>query len=439
LRVPVLVAGMADLDIQRGCSFMMRRVVVTGLGALTPVGNDVPTYWQALCAGTSGIGPITAFDVSAYSCRLAGEIKNFDCSNLIEAKEARRTDRVILFSIVAAAEALRDSGLKLDEVDLTRVGTIVGSGIGGIRTLEDEHTKLVQRGPDRVSPFLIPMMISDMCSGMVSIKFGLKGPNYSVVSACASGAHAIGDAWLMIRAGMMDVAVTGGSEATVSPISLAGFCNMKALSTRNELGPKASCPFDKKRDGFVMGEGAGVVVLESLEHAQKRGARIIAELVGYGASGDAYHLSHPAPGGEGAARAMKMALATAGLEASSIDYINAHGTSTPLNDKYESAAISSVMGEYASKVKISSTKSMTGHLLGASGAIEFIAGALAIRDGIIPPTINYEDPDPDCPLDYTPNTALRMPVRYVLSNNLGFGGHNASLLLAKYDEAQVGA
>ncbi len=418
---------------------MARRVVITGMGALTPVGNDVPSYWRALCAGESGIGPITAFDVSEYPCRLAGEVKGYDCSNLMDAKEARRTDRVILLAVGAADEAIRDSGLTLGSEDPARIGTIIGSGIGGIRTLEDEHTKLVQRGPSRVSPFLIPMMISDMSSGMVSMKYGLKGPNYSVVSACASGAHAIGDAWLMIRAGMMDAAVTGGAEATVSPISLAGFCNMKALSTRNEAGTKASCPFDRKRDGFVMAEGAGVVVLESLEHAQKRGARIYAELLGYGATGDAYHLSHPAPDGEGAARAMRMALDVAGCTPGDIDYINAHGTSTPLNDKYESMAIAEVFGESLDTVRISSTKSMTGHLLGASGGIEFIASVLAIRDGVVPPTINYEDPDPECPLNYTPNAAVRCAVRRAMSNNLGFGGHNASLLLGRYEEAQVGA
>jgi 3-oxoacyl-[acyl-carrier-protein] synthase II len=300
-------------------------------------------------------------------------------------------------------------------------------------TLENEHRKMVERGPDRVSPFLIPMMIADMPSGMVSMKWGLKGPNYAVVSACASGAHAIGDSWLAIKAGMMDVAVTGGSEASITPVAFAGFCNMKALSTRNEAGVKASCPFDKKRDGFVMGEGSGIVVLESLEHARARGATILAELVGYGATGDAYHLSHPAPDGEGAARAMQASLRTAGITAADVDYINAHGTSTPLNDKYESMAIATVYGEYARSVNISSTKSMTGHLLGASGGIEFIASVMAVRDDVIPPTINYEDPDPECPLNYTPNTAVKRRVRYAQSNSFGFGGHNASLIVGKYE------
>jgi len=412
---------------------MSRRVVVTGMGAVTPLGNDVGSYWDALCAGRSGLGPITALDVSDYPCKIAGEVKDLDYSGLIDPKEARRTDRVILLALCAAHEALTSSGILEGDVDRTRIATIIGSGIGGIKTLEDEHTKLVTRGPARVSPFLIPMMISDMSSGMVSMKFGLKGPNYCVVSACASGAHALGDAWLGIKAGMMDAAVAGGSEATITPVSLAGFCNMKALSTRNDTPEKASCPFDKKRDGFVMGEGAGIMVLESLEHAQARGARILAELVGYGASGDAYHLSHPAPDGEGAVRAMQMALRSAQLEPEAVDYLNAHGTSTQLNDKYESAAVKQVYGEYAHTVAISSTKSMTGHLLGASGAIEFIAATMAIRNGIVPPTINYEDPDPECPLSYTPNEAVRRTVRYAQSNSFGFGGHNASLVIGKYE------
>jgi 3-oxoacyl-[acyl-carrier-protein] synthase II len=402
---------------------------------VTPVGNDVDTYWKALCDGVSGTDRITAFDVSAYQSQVAGEVKAFDCSGVVDPKEARRTDRVILFALSAADMALRDSAVDLEKQDRTQWATIIGSGIGGLATLEEEHTKLVGRGPSRVSPFLIPMMICDMSSGMVSMKYGLKGPNYSVVSACASGGHAIGDAWLLIRAGLADAAVAGGSEATITPLSLAGFCNMKALSTRNDEPRKASCPFDKKRSGFVMAEGAGVLVLESLEHAQERGAKIYAELLGYGTTGDAYHLSHPAPEGEGAVRAMQMAIRTAGLTPADIDYINAHGTSTPLNDKYESTAMMNVFGEHAQTVAISSTKSMTGHLLGASGAIECIASILAMRDGIIPPTINYEDPDPECPLNYTPNKAVKRSVRYALSNSFGFGGHNASLLLGTYEGA----
>jgi 3-oxoacyl-[acyl-carrier-protein] synthase II len=414
---------------------MSQRVVVTGMGALTPVGSDVQTFWSALCSGSSGIGRVTLFDASKFASQIVGEVKDFDPSKYVDAKEARRTDRVILLALGAATMAVQDSGLDLAQEDLDRIGTIIGSGIGGLKTLEDENAKLIARGPDRVSPFLIPMMISDMSAGRVSIQYGFKGPNYAVVSACASGGHAIGDAYLMIRAGMMDVAVTGGSEATVTPLAFAGFCNMKAMSTRNDNPAKASSPFDKKRDGFVLGEGSGIVVLESLEHALKRKARIYGELVGYGATGDAYHISAPDPTGYGACRAMQMAIRSAGITPSQVDYINAHGTSTPLNDKTESMAIGAAFGEHASKVSISSTKSMTGHLLGASGAIEFIASLLAVRDGIVPPTINYEDPDPDCPLNYTPNKAVRKNITYALSNSFGFGGHNACLLVRKYEAA----
>jgi len=414
---------------------MSTRVVITGMGAITPIGNNIDTYWSSLCAGTSGLGPITLVDTEKFPAKIAGEVKGFDPSSVADLKEARRTDRVILLALAAARMAVEHGKLDISSLDLDRVGTIIGSGIGGLRTLEDEHTKLVQRGPGRVSPFLIPMMISDMSAGRVSMEYGFKGPNYAVVSACASGAHAIGDAYLMIKAGMMDVCLTGGSEAPVTPLSLAGFSNMKALSTRNETPEKASSPFDKKRDGFVMGEGAGILVLESLEHAQKRNAPIFAELVGYGATGDAHHLSHPAPEGEGAQRAMKMALSCAGITPKEVDYINAHGTSTPLNDKYESAAIARVFGEHAHSVAISSTKSMTGHLLGASGAIECIASIFATIHNIIPPTINYEDPDEECPLNYTPNKAEKRTVTYAQSNSFGFGGHNASLIVKKYEAA----
>jgi 3-oxoacyl-[acyl-carrier-protein] synthase II len=415
---------------------MVQRVVITGCGAVTPVGNDVDTFWNALATGVSGIGPIQAFDVSAYPTRIAGEVKNFDPGLYLDPKEARRTDRVILFAVAASTMAVKHAGLDPSREDLTRCGVIIGSGIGGLRTLEDEHSKLIAKGPSRVSPFLIPMMISDMAAGMVAINCGgFKGPNYSVVSACASGAHAIGDSFVMLRAGMMDVAICGGTEATITPISLAGFCNMKAMTTRNENPQKASSPFDQKRDGFVMGEGAGIVVLETLEHAQKRGATIIAELVGYGATGDAFHISAPSPDGEGAKASMVNAIKMAGIAPAQVDYINAHGTSTPLNDKLESMAIQNAFGDAAATVAISSTKSMTGHLLGASGGIEFIATALAVKNDLIPPTINYEDPDPECPLNYTPNAAVKKTVRYALSNNFGFGGHNASLLVRKYESA----
>jgi 3-oxoacyl-[acyl-carrier-protein] synthase II len=417
---------------------MSRRVVVTGMGVVSPVGNDIATFWSSLCAGKSGIDRITAFDTSAFECKIAGEVKDIDFNQYVDPKEVKRTDRVILLGIVAAAEAVKDSGMDLTSVDLDRIGTIIGSGIGGLGTLENEHTKLVQRGPGRVSPFLIPMMIPDMVAGRVSMDYGFKGPNYSVVSACASGAHSIGDAYMLIKCGMADAVCAGGSESVVTPMAFAGFCNMKALSTRNDTPQKASSPFDKKRDGFVMGEGAGIVMLESLDHALARNAKIYGEMLGYGASGDAHHLSHPAPDGVGAQAAMKIALSSAGLKPSDIDYINAHGTSTPLNDKYESVAISKVFGDAASSVSISSTKSMTGHLLGASGAIEFIASILATRDDAIPPTINYEDPDPECTLNYTPNVAIHKTVRHVLSNSFGFGGHNACLAVGKYESPQTG-
>lgn len=412
---------------------MSRRVVITGMGVVSPVGNSVETFWKALCSGQSGIDYVTTFDVSDYPCKIAGEVRGLDFGNYVDPKEVRRTDRVILLGMAAAHEAVKQSGITGGSVNMERVGTIVGSGIGGLGTLEVEHQKLLERGPSRVSPFLIPMMIPDMPTGRISMEYGLKGPNYSVVSACASGAHSIGDAFMMIKCGMADAVVTGGTEASIVKTGFAGFCSMKAMSFRNEDPKKASSPFDKKRDGFVMGEGAGVLVVESLEHALARNATILGEIVGYGATGDANHLTAPAPEGEGAQRAMKMALAGAGLKPEDIGYINVHGTSTPLNDKNETAAIKAVFGEYAKSVSISSTKSMTGHLLGASGAIECIASALALSDSIIPPTINYEDPDPECDLDYTPNVAIKKEIRYALSNSLGFGGHNASLILGKYD------
>ena len=412
---------------------MSRRVVVTGLGVVSPVGKDVNTFWDSLCSGKSGISRIESFDTANYPAKIAGEIKDIDFSGIVEPKEINRTDRNILFALFAAEQVIRDSGLDLNTEDLARIGTIIGSGIGGLKTLEIEHAKLLSRGPGRVSPFLVPMMITDMAAGRVSIKYGFKGPNFCVVSACASASHSLGEAYLGIKAGMMDVAIAGGSESGITPLSFAGFCSMKALSSRNDVPEKASSPFDKKRDGFVMGEGSGLVLLESLDHALARKARIYAEFLGYGATGDAFHISAPAPEGEGAQRSMVMALASAGLKASDIDYINAHGTSTDLNDKLETLAIHKVFGEHALKVNISSTKSMTGHLLGASGGIEFIATVLSICKNIIHPTINYEDPDPDCDLNYTPNVAVSRNVRYAMSNSFGFGGHNASLVVGKYE------
>ncbi len=416
---------------------MSHRVVITGMGVVSPVGNSTDTFWNALCAGQSGIDRITAFDTTDFPSKIAGEVRDLDFSRFVEAKEVRRTDRAILLGMAAAHEAVKQSGLAGASVDPERVGIVVGSGIGGLSTLETEHSKLIERGPSRVSPFLIPMMIPDMTAGRISIEYGFKGPNYAVVSACASGAHSIGDAYMMIRCGMVDAVVTGGTEAVISPIAFAGFCSMKALSTRNDQPQKASSPFDLKRDGFVMGEGAGIIVLENLDHALARKATIYGELIGYGASGDAYHLTAPAPEGAGAQVAIRMALASAGLKPSQIDYINAHGTSTDLNDKFETCAIRQTFGEAAYTVPISSTKSMTGHLLGASGAIECIASVLAIRDGRIPPTINYETADPECDLDYTPNTSKTKKIRYVLSNSFGFGGHNACLILGKYESPQA--
>lgn len=412
---------------------MRTRVVITGLGVVTPIGNDVPTFWQNLVSGVSGIDNVTAFDTSEYSTKIAGEVKNFNPEDYIDRKEVRRMDRFVHFAIAASKKAVEQADLDLSKVNAHRVGVYIGSGIGGLATLEENHKVLVEKGPRRVSPFMIPMMIANMASGYVSMQIGAKGPNSAAVSACATGTHSIGDATEIIRRGHADVMIAGGSEATITPLAFAGFGNMKALSTHNEEPKKASRPFDLNRDGFVMGEGAGIVVLESLEHALQRGANIIAEVVGYGMSGDAYHLTAPAPEGEGAARAMNEALRDAGLKPTDVDYINAHGTSTDYNDKFETMAIKTVFGDHAYKLAVSSTKSMTGHLLGAAGGVEAIACALAIQNGIIPPTINYETPDPDCDLDYVPNEARKQNVRVTMSNSLGFGGHNASIVLKAYE------
>ena len=411
---------------------MSNRIVITGLGAVTPVGNSVDSFWNSLVEGKSGITNVTHFDASDLPTKVAGEVKDIDFSEYVDPKEANRTDRYILLAIAAAAEAVKDAGITKD-LDHDRIGTIVASGVGGLNYLEQEANKLAARGPRRVSPFFIPMMIADMASGMVSIKHGFRGPNYGVVSACASGAHAIGDALLGLKAGMMDICIAGGAEAAVTRLGFAGFCSMKAMSTHHNDEPqKASAPFSATRDGFVMGEGAGVLVLETLASAEKRGAKIYAELVGYGATGDAYHLSSPAPGGEGAARAMQMALTMAGMKPEDIDYVNAHGTSTAMNDKNETLAIKSVFGDHAKKLSISSTKSMTGHLLGASGGIEAVAAVKAINENICPPTINYDTPDPELDLDYTPNTAVKKEVKAVMSNSLGFGGHNATIIIKEF-------
>lgn len=409
-----------------------RRVVVTGLGAITPLGNTVTESWQNLLAGRSGVDKITIFDASEYVTQIAAEVKNFDPADYFERKEARKIDRYTQFALIAADEAVQDSGLNLQQEDRDRIGVIIGSGIGGMLTFEEEHSKLVHKGPKRVSPFFIPMMISDIAAGHVSMKYNLKGPNYATVSACASSAHSIGSALRAIQYGDADIMVAGGAEATVCPMGVAGFNSMKAISTRNDEPQKASRPFDAQRDGFVIGEGGAIVILEELEHALARGATIYAEMAGIGFTADAHHITQPAPEGEGAVRAIRAALADAGLRPQDIQYINAHGTSTDANDRNETTAIKTVFGDLAYEVGISSTKSMTGHLLGASGAIEMIVSTLAIKENKIPPTINYEYPDPDCDLNYTPNKMVEKEVKAALSNSFGFGGHNVCLCVKEY-------
>jgi 3-oxoacyl-[acyl-carrier-protein] synthase II len=409
-----------------------RRVVMTGAGAVTPVGNTAEEFWASLLAGRSGIGPITRFDASQMPTRIAGEIKGFDPLKYIDKKDDRKFDRFLKYAIACATMAVEDAGLKTDRVDATRFGVLVGSGIGGIETLLEQYAILTEKGPDRVSPFFVPMIIVNMASGVVSMRFGARGPNSSVVTACATGNHAIGDAMRIIQRGDADVMIAGGAEAIIVPLTIAGFCQMKAMSTRNDDPTKASRPFDAERDGFVCGEGGGLVVLESLEHARAREARIYAEIVGYGMTGDAHHMTAPDPEGDGAARAMAAALRDAALEPSSVGYINAHGTSTPYNDKFETIAIKRVFGVHAKKLAVSSTKSMTGHLLGAAGGIEAIATAFALHHGMLPPTMNYEKPDPDCDLDYIPNQARKQEIEVALSNAFGFGGTNATLAFRKY-------
>jgi 3-oxoacyl-[acyl-carrier-protein] synthase II len=409
-----------------------RRVVVTGLGALTPIGNTADEFWSALLQGRSGVGPITKFDATDYPTRIAGEVKNFDPLIFVDKKEARRLDPFLQYAIASAVMAVQDAALDTEKVDGNRFGVLIGSGIGGISTLLETHKTLLDKGPDRVSPFFIPMMIINMASGLVSMRFGAKGPNSAVVTACATGNHAIGDSFKIIQRGDADVMIAGGSEAIVIPLCIAGFCSMKAMSTRNDEPTKAMRPFDANRDGFVCGEGAGLVILESLDHARARDARIYAEIVGYGLTSDAHHLTAPDPEGDGAARAMAGALRDGGLDASAVGYINAHGTSTPYNDKFETLAIKRVFGGHARRLAVSSTKSMTGHMLGAAGGVEAIATALALHHGVLPPTINYESPDPECDLDYVPNQARKQDVEVALSNAFGFGGTNATLAFRTY-------
>ena len=413
---------------------MKKRVVITGLGAITPVGNTAADFWQALLAGKSGIGPITRFDAAEYDAKIAGEVKGFEPTAFIDKKEARRMDRFTQFAIAAAKMALDDSGIDLEKADKSRIGSFVGSGIGGMDTLHEQYKNLFEKGPNRVSPFFIPMMIANMAAGQVSIAFGLQGPSSCVVTACATGTNCIGDAMKVIQRGDADVMVAGGTEAAISPAGMAGFCSMNALSTRNDAPEKASRPFEKDRDGFVMGEGSGIVILESLEHALARGARIYAELAGYGTNADAYHVTAPAPEGAQAARCMELAIKDAGLQVTDVDYINAHGTSTPLNDKNETLGIKALFGDHVKNLAVSSIKSMTGHLLGAAGGIECVATALTVANDMMPPTINYDTPDSDLDLDYVPNQARAKVVRVALSNSFGFGGHNATLLVKKFEQ-----
>ncbi|HEX4835013.1 MAG TPA: beta-ketoacyl-ACP synthase II [bacterium] len=410
---------------------MDRRVAITGIGVVSPIGTGKEAFWNALLEGRSGVHRISSFDPAAFDCQIAAEVTDFDPGAFLDRKEVRRNDRFVHFAVAATRMALEDAAFAITPRIADRVGVIIGTGIGGARTWEDAHQTLLERGPGKVSPFFVPMMIINMASGIVSIHIGARGPNFSVVSACATGGHAIGEAFRLIQRGDVTAMICGGTEAGVTPLSLAGFCTMKAMSTRNDAPERAMRPFDATRDGFVMGEGAGILLLEDWEHAERRGAHIYAEMAGYGMSADAYHITQPDPEGDGAARAMQQALQDARLEPAQIGYINAHGTSTPYNDKFETLAIKRVFGEYAWKVPISSTKSMTAHLLGAAGGVELIASALALEHQAVPPTINYEVPDPDCDLDYVPNVPRTARVDAAMSNAFGFGGHNATLIVRR--------
>jgi 3-oxoacyl-[acyl-carrier-protein] synthase II len=405
----------------------LRRVVVTGLGAVTPIGNDVDSYWEGLSSGRNGVAAITLFDASRHACRFAAEVKSFDPSGWLEPKESKRWDRFCQFGVVAARQAVRHAGLEINDTNRHRVGVSIGSGVGGLLMMETQAHVLADRGPDRVSPFCVPMMIPNMATGLAAIALGARGPSSAVATACAAGSNAIGDAFRTIQLGLADAMVCGGAESAITPLGVAGFASAKALSFRNDDPATASRPFDKERNGFVIGEGAGVLVLESLEHAQARGARVLAEIVGYGTTCDAHHITAPSPGGTGGAEAIRLALADARLEPETVDYVNAHGTSTQANDSNETAAIKSALGAHAMTIPVSSTKSMTGHLLGGSGGIEAVAGVLAIGHNVVPPTINYSTPDPACDLDVVPNQAREHTVNVVLSNSFGFGGHNVCL------------
>ncbi|MCX5885032.1 MAG: beta-ketoacyl-ACP synthase II [Proteobacteria bacterium] len=411
---------------------MERRVVVTGLGIISPLGIGIKENWQALCEGRSGIGPITRFDTTEYETKIAGEVKNFDPTSFLDRKEARKMDPFIHYALAAGIMAMEDSRLKIDQSNAERVGVLVGAGLGGLTTIEKYHSLLLKEGPKKLSPFFIPMLIVNLAPGQISIFFGAKGPNSSVVTACATGNHSIGEAYKIIQRGDADAMIAGGAESTITPLAIGGFNAMKALSTRNEEPQKASRPFEKDRDGFVIAEGAGILILEELSHAVKRNAKIYAEIIGYGCNADAYHIAAPSPNGEGAARCMEITLKAAGIPYSEVDYINAHGTSTPLNDLAETMALKTVFKEQVKKLMVSSTKSMTGHLLGASGGVEAVFTILTIKEGIVPPTINYEVPDPECDLDYVPNVARKAKVRVAMSNSFGFGGTNAALVFKEF-------
>jgi 3-oxoacyl-[acyl-carrier-protein] synthase II len=410
----------------------LKRVVVTGLGAITPIGNTLADYWEGLMTGRNGVGPITLFDASRHDCHIAAEVKGFDPTDYVTPKEAKRMDRFAQFAVSASKMALADSGLVINELNAEQVGVLIGTGIGGLKVLEDQHEIYRTKGPDRCSPFMIPMMIANMAAGLTAIHTGAKGPNSCSVTACAAGSNAIGDAFRWVQRGMAQAMICGGTEAAITPLSIAGFCACKAMSTRNDDALHASSPFDQSRDGFVMGEGSGILILEELDHALARGAKIYAEIVGYGATCDAYHMTNQTPGGADAARAMALCLKDAGLNPEDVSYINAHGTSTPVNDPTETAAIKKVLGDHAYKITVSSTKSMTGHLLGGAGGIEGVASAMAVLHDRVPPTINLRNPDPDCDLDYIPNHSREQVVNVALSNSFGFGGHNVTLAFKKF-------
>ena len=409
-----------------------RRVVITGLGAITPIGNDVTQYWEGLLQGRNGVGSVTLFDASKHSCQIAAEVKDFDPHQYLDKKEAKRMDRFAQFGVCASKQAIADANFTIDELNADRVGVLIGTGVGGLKVMEEQKEVLMSKGPRKVSPFTIPMMISNMAAGLTAIHTGAKGPNSCTVTACAAGSHAIGDAFRLIQGGYADAMICGGAEAAVTPLSFAGFCSMKAVSTRNDDPSHASRPFDRDRDGFVMGEGSGILFLEELEHALNRGAKIYAEIVGYGMTSDAYHMTSIVPQGQGAAKAIELALADGGVTPEQVDYINAHGTSTPVNDPTETQAIKKALGASAKQVIISSTKSMTGHLLGGSGGIEAVAVAMAIKNNKVPPTINLENPDPECDLDYIAHKSRDHQVNVALSNSFGFGGHNVTLAFKKY-------